>query len=686
MNIIVQAIQIGHFHPLLVHLPIGIILLAFALELYERFKSNTSAREIVLFSLAAAGITALLSLGTGWLLGEEGGFDEDLLFLHRWMAVAFTGTTILLYFLKRSPSKYAQKLYLPVFILVLILVSATGHYGGNMTHGEDYLFRDTAADVIRIEDVAEAKVHAEIVQPILNAKCVSCHNAGKIKGGLLMTTLQDLEQGGDSGSVFDSIDGKPLLTHRIHLPLEEEEHMPPKGKVQLTPEEITLLEWWIANDHCLDCRTKDLETSEKLDGILANLEADDSLHALLAEAVTPVPASWLDEMNNAGITIYPLAMDNPLLIASLFGEQNQLEEKLELLETYAENIVELNLGNTSMNDTLSKLLDPFENLTKLQLQHTAITDKIVPRLEEFQYLESLNLYGTDIGDPVFEAAALMPELKSLYLYQTKASTAKIEDFQSEFPQIAVQHIPKDAFDAVSLSAPTIVAETTFFKDSLEIALENTFEDSKIFYTLDGSPPDSTAMLYKEPFVIKESATVSAMVMKTGWESSDISTLSFKTTAVDYLDVSLSTPPNDKYKGQFGKTLVDLKRGSTNFVDGNWLGYEGSHFSTTLTLKEGKEISSVSVGALSAPTSWIFYPVGLRVYTSENGKQFKRVKSTQLPEEEPNSNVSLKFFDIEIPPTRAKYVKVEIRSPLKNPSWHPNPGGKSWIFIDEIILN
>jgi len=175
-------------------------------------------------------------------------------------------------------------------------------------------------------------------------------------------------------------------------------------------------------------------------------------------------------------------------------------------------------------------------------------------------------------------------------------------------------------------------------------------------------------------------------MKQGWEPSDINSKSFKTTSVDLINVALNKEPNDKYNGQQGKNLIDLKRGTTNFVDGQWLGYEGSNFTTTLTLKENMEISKVAVGALSAPGSWIFYPRGLTLSTSENGKQFKKIKSIKLPVEEPNTNVSMAFFDMEIPPTKAKYVKIEVKSQLKNPSWHPNPGGKSWVFIDEIILN
>ena len=686
MSILFQTIQIGNFHPLLVHLPIGIILMAFALEMFSRYRRKRSGDELILFTLGCAGIAALLSLGTGWLLGEEGGLDEDLLFLHRWMAVAFTITTIILFFLKRSKSAISDKLYIPTFVIVLVLISITGHYGGTMTHGEDYLFKDSDSNKTAIKDIAEARVHADIIQPILDAKCISCHNQSKIKGGLLMATPSDLMSGGDSGSPFDSLNGNPLLIHRINLPSEDEEHMPPKGKIQLTNEEISLVEWWIANDHCFDCKTKDLETSKNLDVILASLEEDDSSYALIAKEVEAVPLTWLEKLNATGITIYPLAEDNPLLIVNLFGEQKHLEEKLKALDDYAENIVELNLGSSQFNDTIADLIDPFENLIKLQVQNTGLTDKSITILENFRYLESLNLYGTNISNQIFEIVQKTPNLKSLYLFETQVTNAEVEKFQIDFPAISIQHVPKDAFKANSLSAPAILAETTFFKGSLEIVMENIFEGAQIFYTLDGSKPDSTSVLYNEPLKITTSATVKAIARKKGWKPSDISTKSYKTTSVEFIDVALNKAPNEKYNGQQGKNLIDLKRGTENFVDGQWLGYEGSHFTTTLTLKEDKEISTVSVGALSAPGSWIFYPTGLTVYTSMNGKQFKRVKRKILPTEEPNTNVKIAFFDVEIPPTKAKYIKIEVKSQLKNPSWHPNPGGKSWVFIDEIVLN
>ncbi len=680
-------IQIAHFHPLLVHLPIGTIMLAFALELYNRWKLQSAGDDLISLALGLTGIAALVSLGTGWLLGENGGFDEDLLFLHRWMAVAFTATTLMLFFLKRTKNSSLAKLYMPVFIMAIVLISITGHYGGSMTHGEDYLFSNTSTEQVVIKNIAEANVHNDVIQPILNRKCVSCHNQNKIKGGLLLNNEKGITAGGDSGSIFDTVDTKyPLILHQIKLPIEDEEHMPPKGKVQLTSEEIALMEWWIENGHCFDCSTKDLKTSKKLDAILADLEEDDSPRAILAKNVDPISKENLLQLNKAGIKVYPLAENNPLLVVNLFGKKLNLENDLEILEDYAENIVELNLANSKFNDTIAKLLSPFKNLTKLQLQNTALSDQSLGVLERLKNLESLNLYGTKISDKIFSVVVTLPQIKKLYVWQTEVTENAHTDFQTKFPNIEVQQIPKDAFKANYISAPTIVAETNFFKDALEVQLESIFDGVAIFYTLDKSVPDSTSLRYEKPFLIHESSTITAIALKEGWEPSKVSTESFKKSSFDYTNVALNKKPNDKYAGQKGSTLVDLKRGSTNFVDGNWLGYEGSHFTATLELSEDKEISVVSVGALSAPSSWIFYPTGFTIRTSQDGVNFRQIKKTRLPKEKPNTDVALHFFDIDIPKTKAKFVQVAIKSPLKNPDWHPNPGGKSWIFIDEIILN
>jgi len=89
----------------------------------------------------------------------------------------------------------------------------------------------------------------------------------------------------------------------------------------------------------------------------------------MAKNLKPVPKDWIAQLNNSDITTYPLAEGNPLLQVSLNGRQDVRQSDFKALKKYAKHVVELNLGNTNFNDTLSKSLSSFKNLTKLQLQN-----------------------------------------------------------------------------------------------------------------------------------------------------------------------------------------------------------------------------------------------------------------------------------------------------------------------------
>jgi uncharacterized membrane protein len=91
-------------------------------------------------------------------------------------------------------------------------------------------------------------VFKDLLMPIFEAKCNKCHNEEKSKGDLRMDTHEMLMKGGEAEPGKTIIPGKPdesLAISRIMLPLEDDEHMPPEGKDQMTPEETALLRWWI---------------------------------------------------------------------------------------------------------------------------------------------------------------------------------------------------------------------------------------------------------------------------------------------------------------------------------------------------------------------------------------------------------------------------------------------------------
>ena len=131
--------QIGNLHPLLVHLPIGIIILAFLMELWRLRKPSNTKDETIQFVLGVGALSAIFSLATGWLLGDNGSYDPNLLSDHKWMAVAFTVACSALFFIKRSDALWAKKIYHPLFAVTVILLIITGHFGGNITHGEGFL-------------------------------------------------------------------------------------------------------------------------------------------------------------------------------------------------------------------------------------------------------------------------------------------------------------------------------------------------------------------------------------------------------------------------------------------------------------------------------------------------------------------------------------------------------------------
>ncbi|MEM9648684.1 MAG: c-type cytochrome domain-containing protein, partial [Bacteroidota bacterium] len=462
--------QLGNLHPLFVHLPIGILLLAFLMELFYAKKPAPKDNGTILFTLGIGAASSVFSIISGWLLGDNGGYDEALLDKHRWIAVAFAVGAIGLYFLKKSSKKQLQKAYMPIFVVVLLLLTLTGHYGGSLTHGEDFLFAEKYEEPV-IENIDEAKVFAEVVQPILNKKCVSCHNSGKAKGGLLLTSQGELLSGGDSGALLDSLpkEGTSLLMHRIHLPETEEEHMPPKGKVQLTSEEVLLLEWWMTNNNCFDCLVKDLPHTGKLEPVLASLEKDTSSQAQIAEKVDGVPADFMVSLATNKLSAQLLSEEMPLLSINFMQRKDVSLEDFELLKKHKENIVELNLAYTNFDDELAKQLKPFKNLIKLQLQNTQITNEGAKQLKGFKFLETLNLFGTDLDDASLARISDLPNLKKLYVWQTQMTAEGLTSFKQGNQTVAIQgQIADSVFAASSLGPPTIIAEHEIFRDSVQV--------------------------------------------------------------------------------------------------------------------------------------------------------------------------------------------------------------------------
>lgn len=225
-------------------------------------------------------ISAVASCISGYFLSLSGDYDEQLVNWHQWVGISVAVISILIYF---SRKRFLFARWQWVFtVLLLLLVTVTGHLGGSLTHGTDYLtqpIKTLSGDSSEmfsqkpIPNIQEAAVYNDIVQPILKHRCYSCHGPAKQKGKLRMDQPELLMKGGKNGEVI--VSGKATeseLVKRILLPREDEDHMPPKQKPQLNDQQITLLHWWIANGADFNKIVKECNQPEKIKPVLLALQ------------------------------------------------------------------------------------------------------------------------------------------------------------------------------------------------------------------------------------------------------------------------------------------------------------------------------------------------------------------------------------------------------------------------------
>ncbi|MBI5916998.1 MAG: discoidin domain-containing protein [Bacteroidetes bacterium] len=678
---------LGRLHILVLHLPIGFLLLAFLMELAVR-RTAPALRPAVGFALFWGMASAVLAAGFGYLLSLGGSYDETLLGWHKWLGFSTAALAVALYFFHKKNN--ASKFYLPLFGATVLTLVATGHFGGSLTHGSDFLFADEKSDSAKaapIANIDSALVFADLVLPVLKDKCGGCHNPTKRKGELVVLTKEDLLKGGENGPVLlpDKPAESPLLKN-IHLPLEDKYHMPPKGKKQLTDHEKQLLDWWVKAGAPFEKTVAENAMPEALRNAL-RAKAQESAGPLAALHLSPVSDSKLKKLRSEGIEVYPLATDSPFLQVLFSGKKNLTAESLKKLKSVGENVVQLNLSGSNVDDAMLATVKDLPHLNRLHLEQTAVTDKGLAHLTQLQFLEYLNLYQTQVTDAGLEQLKTLPNLRSVYLWQTSVTNEGIAKFASFKPGVFIDRgIENDSmFGEVTLKPPVFKTSKELFSDTLHVVLESGFAKAKIRYTTDGREPDSTSIVYEKTLVLDASGEVKARAFMPGWTTSIVVSKSFVKVRYQAVALSLARQPNPRYKGEGEKTLIDFQKGGENFRNGKWLGWQGGDCVATLDFGKVTDVSGVTVGGIEDTGGWIFFPKGMRISTSADGKNFKKAKEAKYPVASAIAKPSTKIFSESFKSVQARYVKVEVLSVLKNPKWHPSAGEPCWVFVDEIMV-
>lgn len=254
----------GRLHPMMVHFPIALLLVAAVMELFTLGNFRHSFRAGIRFLVTLGAISAVISAGMGWLLAENEGITGSSLDLHRTVGMVSAGLSVFLLALLRkselNPSTSSIKTYRLILFLTSIGIGVAGHFGASLTHGEDYLTEvlpqnsDQEAPQSLTIDLgtfaSELSPEKEIqlvtnVRSVLAHNCYKCHSGAKIEGDLRLDEKEFVFAGGENGPIIvPGNPGQSELIRRISLSKNHKDVMPEKGKL-LSKEEIQLLTLWV---------------------------------------------------------------------------------------------------------------------------------------------------------------------------------------------------------------------------------------------------------------------------------------------------------------------------------------------------------------------------------------------------------------------------------------------------------
>ena len=446
---------IAHLHPALVHLPIGILIFSLLISFLSSEK-RTAYLEIWKLSLLMAAITSLLSCVAGYLLSQSGEYDPALVAKHQWLGIATCILSTASYFV------VSLRRYLVWIAAVVMLVA--GHFGGVLTHGEGYLLgKDYPVEnVVPTEDTlntsekkdpsnvveptsTQVNVYRDQIAPILKNKCYSCHSSIKMKGGLRLDAESYIRKGGKHGLILHERNpsGSKMYANLI-LPEEDEDHMPPKGKKQLTEKEISLIHHWIGNgapfgavEVAVDPTPVENVPTVVVEEKTSEKKSSETIPTKASIVLPAVDPSIIEKLQQKGVSVIALNNGANELIVNFVNLKDIDASTMGMIQSVGNNIVELRMSGLKHSSAMMDLIKSSHNLKRLHLAKTGIGDEDMNAIASLTRLESLNIYGNAITDKSLEKLSSCKSLQQLYVWQTNVSANGVNRLQSALPTLKI---------------------------------------------------------------------------------------------------------------------------------------------------------------------------------------------------------------------------------------------------------
>lgn len=678
---------IGRMHPMLLHLPIGLLILAGVLWVFRKEFEGIIFNKLFGFVLSLTALTAALTALMGFFLSREEGYTADLLNWHKYTGIGLSFLTYGLVLLHQR--NIERKVLFNAFLgFSGVILAVTGHFGASLTHGENYLFPIKEGENAPLSITEDTPVFEAAVQPILKAKCFQCHNEQKTKGELLMTTIAGLLKGGKNGPIW--VAGDALNSHiiqRANLPLDDKKHMPPKGKAQLTPQEIGLLTAWVQSGADVKKPLKALAANDPIKAFLEKGERKTENAAVYT--FDPASESTLEKLNNPFRTIFPIAHNSPALQADFFVRQAYKPEQLGELSDIKKQLVVLNLSNMPIKDEDLTTIAQFENLEKLNLNNSEITGKTLSKLGSLSKLQLLSLSGTKVTAASLKSLETLPNLTEVFVWNTPILEKELAELKKQHPKTVFElgYVPKDS-ERLKLNPPMLVNEKFVLTEQTPVTFKHPLKGVTIRYTLDGSLPDSTSStVYQKPITLSGYTVVKARATKDNWYASDVVEYTFFKGTYRPSLVELLNEPNPQYQGEGSNTLINQKKGeASDFKNPAWLGYREKPFEALFTFAKPTPVKSLTLSIGKNIGGFIFPPASVEVWGGPDKAHLTLLQKIQPEQPIKDQSARVEAIQSQLKDGNYSVIKLIARPVAKLPAWHAGKGQPAWVFVDEVFFN
>lgn len=667
---------LGRMHPLALHFPIAFIILLVILNLFKKQIESNSFKKINRFLILFTAFTTVLTTIMGLFLSMEGD-TTNLMTIHKWGGVILS---FLIYALTLIKKETIFKIVLYTAFISVILV---GHYGAGLTHGTNFITEPLKKEaIVKINE--QTPIYKGFIKPILDAKCVSCHNSEKQKGDLDMSSFNTIMSGGKHGSLW--VSGNPdksALLKRVHLPLDHKEHMPPQGKKQLTKKEIKLLNTWIKQG-----------ADEKIS--LAQLSENDSLGLIISKRIEekkqqkkPTYAfnfankKDINALENPYRTVIQKSPTSPAIDVVIHGRQTYKPEFLTDLSKINQQIVSLNLSFLPIDRNAIKFISTFTNLEELILNFTNLKTEDLEDLKACVNLQTLALSGTQISANIDNILRQLPKINNVFLWNTTIPEDKIEALKKQFTHINFETGFQDFEEELTLTPPQLLSKNTVISKNDYVKLGHKMPGVEIRYTTDGTKPDKSSQLYKTPIKVdlKSNHPIKTIAYKNNWLPSQVKSYSFFDKGYLPENLELVYPGlNSEFIGEAKMILTDHNIGNSNDIKSSpyWA-----------TFNNEKPLNAIAYFGETPPNiKQIVFSYGmnywqqkeplatLEIWGSQNKNDFtliKRIKKTHKKVEKVRSGKTKKLV-IETHKYNYKYYKIIAI-----------PQNKEELFIDQLFF-